>query len=200
MIDTIIFDIGNVLAAFEWEQYLIDRGYSNEIIQRVGNATVSSALWKEIDRSVYMEELVKDFVANDPGVAEEIIDFLENSYGVVKEYGYSKDLVKKLKAKGYKVYLLSNYGGHNYRYARDNFSFIEYVDGGLISYEVGYVKPEPEIYEAIINRYNIIPGEAVFLDDLPQNIEAAKQFGFNTILFNDLQQALDDMKELGITL
>lgn len=199
LIKTIIFDIGNVLAKFAWKEYLMDCGYERKVIDKVANATVNHSLWKELDRNVDIEaELMEQFVALDLNVAEEIRDFLEHSHLVVKEYDYSLDLIQKLKAKGYQVYLLSNYGGRNFNYAKEQFTFLPYVDGGVISYEVGYVKPENEIFEALITKYQINPSEAVFLDDSEVNINAAARIGFHTIHFQNLETALTRMRKLNI--
>jgi putative hydrolase of the HAD superfamily len=72
------------------------------------------------------------------------------------------------------------------------------VDGGIISYEVKCIKPEARIYQLLIDKYHIRPENAVFLDDLPANLEGAKPFGFHTIQVKSHAQALRDLKELGV--
>ena len=199
MIKIIVFDIGNVLAPFLWEDCLRDHGHPEEMVMRIGRATVKHPLWKELDRSATLEEeLIEEFMANDPEIASDIRKFLLYSDTAVQEYDYSADLIRSLKEHGYQVYLLSNYGGRNYQYALEHFAFIRHVDGGVISYEVGSIKPEPEIFEALIEKYGFHPEEAVFLDDLKTNIDAAAQHGFHTIQFSDLDQALEEMRSLGI--
>ena len=66
----------------------------------------------------------------------------------------------------------------------------------VISYEIKHIKPEKEIYEELIRRYGIVPEEAVFIDDLPGNIEAAKEFGFRTVLFTEKKEADRQLEEL----
>jgi putative hydrolase of the HAD superfamily len=199
MIKVIVFDIGNVLAPFEWEECLRNHGFSDEMVERIGKATVRSPLWKELDRSVTIgEELIEGFIAYDPAIASEIRQFMDFSGQTVREADYSADLITRLKDNGYKVYLLSNYSGSNYQYAREHFQFIKLADGAVISYEVGSVKPEPEIFQALIKKYDIKPEEAVFLDDLKVNTEAAASHGFHTIQFQNLEQSLKEMRKLGI--
>ena len=199
MIKVIVFDIGNVLAPFVWENCLREHGFSEDMVIRIGKATVNHPLWKEMDRSVTLEEdLIEQFIANDPEIAAEIRQFILFSDTAVREFEYSAELIKRLKENGYKVYLLSNYGGRNFQYALDHFNFIRLTDGGVISYEVGSVKPEPEIFEALIKKYDLNPEEAVFLDDMATNIEAAAKHGFHTIQFENLDQALEDMRSLKI--
>jgi putative hydrolase of the HAD superfamily len=74
------------------------------------------------------------------------------------------------------------------------------VDGQVISYEIHYVKPEPEIYEELIRKYNINPIQAVFLDDLPENLEGAKPFGFHTIQVKTYEQILEALRKLGVSI
>lgn len=196
MIKYLIFDIGNVLAGFDWEEYLKEKGYDGEKINTIAKATVYSPLWNELDRSnVFSPELIDGFVANAPELKEEILDFLENSHLTVREYDYSPGLIQSIKQQGYKVYLLSNYSGRNYRYARERFKFMEYVDGGVISYETGYIKPERGIYEALIKKYGIDRKETLFIDDLEENVLAAKSFGINAVHFKgiaELRKLLDE--------
>lgn len=199
MINTIVLDIGQVLAHFRWKEYLIECGYDEETIEKVSKATVLSKEWCEEDRGILNDEqLITAFTANDPSVAEEIRKLIENPAGLVREYDYSAHFVKKLKANGYKVYLLSNYGKTNFTYARSYFKFLSYVDGGIISYEVHYIKPEPEIYQALINKYHFNPQEAVFLDDTLANLDGAKTFGFHTIHFTEFDKAVEELRALGV--
>lgn len=201
MINTIVLDIGQVMAHFRWREYLIECGYDEETRERVSKATVLSKEWSEEDRGILSdEELIDAFIANDPSVAVEIRQLKKSPQKLVMEYDYSVDFVKKLKANGYKVYLLSNYGRTNFAYARSNFKFIPYVDGGVISYEVKHIKPEPEIYQALIDKYQFNPLEAVFLDDSLANLEGAKIFGFHTIHFTEYGKALEELKALGVNI
>ena len=199
MINTIVLDIGQVLAHFRWEAYLEDCGYDDETIRKVSDATVLSKMWSEEDRGVLSdEELVALCCAQDPSVTQEITTLFDNVTELVREFDYSVDFIKRLKANGYMVYLLSNYGRKNFKYAREHFEFIKYVDGGVISYEVKQIKPEPEIYETLIEKYNINPKEAVFLDDSQANLDGASPFGFYTIHVKEFEQAVEELRALGV--
>lgn len=199
MINTIVLDIGQVMAHFRWKEYLTECGYDQKTIEKVSKATVLSKEWCEEDRGILSDDqLIAAFTANDPSVAKEIRKLVESPDALVQEYDYSVNFVKKLKANGYKVYLLSNYGKTNFAYARTHFKFIPYVDGGIISYEVHYIKPEPEIYQALIDKYNFNPQEAVFLDDCLANLEGAKTFGFHTIHFTEFDKAVEELRALGV--
>lgn len=200
-INTIIFDIGNVLVDFKWEQYLRDCGYNDEIVRKVSEATVKNDLWKKWDRGDIEEaEIIEQSCKLEPSVEREIRKLFVDIEQLINEFDYSAEIIKKLKENGYKVYLLSNYARSHYELDKKNFKFLDYVDGGIISYEVILAKPEPEIYKALIQKYNINPQEAVFLDDLPENLEAAKPFGFHTIQVKSYQQILEDLQKLGVNI
>ena len=199
MINTIVLDIGNVLAQFRWREYLEDCGYSMDLKERIANATVLSGFWDEWDRGLREEEeLIAESIARDPEIENEINAFFNSFTEIVKEYEYSSEFVKSLKENGYKVYLLSNYSKKNFEMGRPYFDFVNFVDGGVISYEVKSIKPEPEIYQSLIDKYQINPEEAVFLDDLMVNLEGAKPFGFCTIQVKSHEQALQELRELGV--
>ncbi len=200
-INTIIFDIGNVLVDFKWEQYLRDCGYNDEIVRKVSEATVKNDLWKKWDRGDIEEaEIIEQSCKLESSVEREIRKLFVDIEQLINEFDYSAEIIKKLKENGYKVYLLSNYARSHYELDKKNFKFLDYVDGGIISYEVILAKPEPEIYKALIQKYNINPQEAVFLDDLPENLEAAKPFGFHTIQVKSYQQILEDLQKLGVNI
>lgn len=198
-ITTVVLDIGNVLAHFRWREYLEDCGYPQEIIERIARATVLSGFWNEWDRGVQEEEeLIAKSIARDPGVKDEILAFFHAFDRIVKEYSYSRDFVKGLKENGYKVYLLSNYSKNHFTLSKPTFGFIPYVDGGVISYEVKSIKPEPDIYQKLIDKYTINPSEAVFLDDLADNLEGAKPFGFHTIQVKNYEQMTTELRAMGV--
>lgn len=199
MITTIIFDIGNVLADFRWKDYLTDFKFDPIAEEVVANATVLNPIWNEFDRGVLSDKEVIEFCVHcAPDYKKEIELFFSNLPELVIEYDYAAPLIKALKSSGYKVYVLSNYGKTCFDYAKKDFKFLNDIDGGVISYQIHKTKPEPEIYESLIQNYTINPSNAVFLDDRLDNIEAAKQFGFETIHFSSLPKALLELKELGV--
>ena len=74
--------------------------------------------------------------------------------------------------------------------------FLPSLDGYVLSCEVNLCKPEPGIYQALFDKYNLVPGECVFIDDLPRNIEMAQNLGMNTILFKGKGEADAELAEI----
>lgn len=195
MIKNIIFDIGQVLARFRWREYIDEFGYSNEVKDRLGKATVLSPYWNEVDRGVKTtEEIVELCVSYDKGIEQEIRKFFEDTSKLVVEFDYSYDWIKELKEQGLKIYLLSNYGESNFAHIKDVFRFFTLVDGGVISYQEKCIKPEEKIYQILLDRYELDPSECIFIDDLAANIEGAKRLGIHGIQFHELNQVKEELK------
>ncbi len=191
MIKNIIFDIGNVLGKFRWDELLEELQITGETFEQVANATVrNSKWWNEFDRSELSdEEIIAGCVACAPNYEKEIRLLFENCATFVREYSYSKDWIVKLKERGYKVYLLSNYARTAFEGIKNNFQFYPIVDGEVISYQINIVKPDVRIYETLLEKYSLKAEECVFLDDREENIEAAKKLGFHGIVFTSKEEA-----------
>ena len=200
MIHNIIFDIGNVLADFRWKDLFKDLGFIGEKFDRMAEITVMHpTMWNEFDRSLLSdEELIAKCIENAPECEKEIRLLFNNMEFLVKEYTYSYDWIKRLKAQGYNVYLLSNYARTSFEAAKKHggLSFLSLVDGGVISYEVQIVKPEPEIYKLLLEKYNLKAEECVFLDDRTDNIEAAEAFGIHGIVVKSYEQAVESLEKV----
>lgn len=198
-INTVILDIGKVLVEFDWESYIEKLGYSKEMNTALGECIFKSYLWKERDRGDKTEEeYIELFINQRPDLEKEIRKAFENITDIVEEYAYSKNFVISLKEQVDKVYLLSNYSKRSFESDSKRFSFLPYVDGGVISYEVEVVKPEKEIYHKLIEKYNIQPENAVFLDDVEENLEGARAFGIKTIHVTSYEDAINGLEKLGI--
>ena len=76
--------------------------------------------------------------------------------------------------------------------------FIPYTDGGILSYEVKLIKPEREIYEMLLSRYDLKAEECVFVDDRKRNCEGAEKVGIKAILFENKEQVENELALLGI--
>lgn len=199
MIKTVIFDIGNVLVGFQWKEFFQKLGYSQEILNKITLATVQSPVWSEYDRGCLTDEQVmEEFVKNDPSIETELRASLADIHGMLTRYDYAIPWITELKAKKYQVLVLSNFSHKAQTDCADVMDFLPYTDGGILSYQEKCIKPEPAIYEKLIARYNLNPKECVFLDDLQRNLDGAAAFGMHTILFQNQAQAKEELKKLGV--
>ncbi len=199
MIRNIVFDIGNVLADFCWEEYFNSFGFSEDTIKRIVKATVMSGVWDEFDRGAKSdEEILNAFIAEDPGIEKEIRLLFENVHDIVKKYDDSIPWIESLKEKGYKVYYLSNFAEKTARECADSLDFIPHTDGGILSYTVKLIKPMPEFYKMLLSKYDLDPEECVFIDDREVNCEGAIKAGMKAIVYKSREQAKKELALLGV--
>lgn len=199
MIKNVVFDIGNVLADFCWERLLLRLGFEGEVFDHVADATVRGPYWQEFDRSQMSDrEIIERFYSLAPEYKEQIDLFYEHIHEMCEEYPYAVQWVRDLKAAGYSVYILSNYGKTAFENRKKPFSFLTEADGKVISYEVSSVKPEREIFQVLEKKYQISPAESVFIDDMELNISAARQYGYAGIVFRNFDQAQKELIDLGV--
>lgn len=199
MIKTVIFDIGNVLAGFDWHTFLEEQGFAEEMIGRLARATVKSEDWKEYDRGCLDDEaMLRLFIGNDPEIEPEIRRALNDFHGLVTRYDYAIPWIKELKEKGIRVLVLSNFSDKALRECWHALDFLPYVDGGILSFQDKLIKPMPEIYHLILDRYHLKAEECVFLDDVQHNVDGAKSVGLHAFRFESQAQAQEELKKLGV--
>ena len=197
MIDTIIFDIGNVLLDFDYMKHFRSL-FDEEIAQTIADISIRNlAVWQEMDRGVLSyDEAVELVIQGAPRLEKEIRLAVKELYDRVESYPYATQWVKSLKEKGYRVYILSNYGEKPFAASKGRMPFLQYMDGRLLSYEIREVKPNAAIYQALCDRFHIDPRKAVFIDDSAINIAGAKAFGLHTVHFTDYADAVAQLKAL----
>jgi len=103
------------------------------------------------------------------------------------------ELFHEVKAKGCKAFILSNMPQEMYQELSAAHEFLSQADGHVISYEAKAVKPMPQIYRILLERYALKPEECLFIDDLEDNILAAKRCGISGIVCRSPQQVRKEM-------
>ena len=196
-INTVIFDIGGVMVGLGRLHFFEQFGYSPQMCERLLSSTMKSPHWKELDRGVLTDEEVIDrFVKDAPELETEIRRSMENVHGIVYRLETSIPWIEELRESGRRVLYLSNY---SLKVANDNedaMDFLSHMDGGLLSCDYKVIKPDPAFYMILIEKYGLEPSECVFLDDLEDNLAAARSLGIHTILVKDHEQAAADLKAL----
>lgn len=197
MIKSIIFDIGMVLADYNWPKYLETFSYDEKTYQAVANAVFLSPTWIECDRGVLSDrELLSAFISNAPDYEKEIREVYATVGGCIKQYDYAIPWIQDLKSKGLQIYALSNYGERMFAQTGKELNFLELMDGALISYQDHLIKPDPRIYQTILDRYHLIPEETVFFDDNADNVRAAANLGIIAFPFSSYSQAVEQLQSL----
>ena len=201
MIRNIIFDVGKVLIGWEPHQTMIEMGFSKEARDTIQREIFDTGLWKEEDRGVIKGVELEDyFVAHAPEVEQEIRMFCRHAVDSVTPMPYARDWITALQKAGYKVFVLSNFGEASQEKAVElgAINFLDLVDGYIFSHMVHEIKPEPQIYRILLERFGLKAEESVFLDDVEINITGAEAVGIKGILFHDYEDAVKRLRKFGV--
>lgn len=200
MCKNIIFDIGNVLLQFNPKEYLKSK-MKEDKVHGVHKEIFQSEEWAMLDRGTILEDEAIKVISNRSTENGELIKVaFENWYDILKPIEESIEILKKLKETGYNVYYLSNFHLKAFEHVTNKYDFFEIFDGGVVSYEEKLIKPEKEIYNKIIERYNLSANESIFIDDMEENIDKACEVGLKTILFKNSKQLIENLSEYGVNL
>ncbi len=198
MIKNIIFDVGNVLLSYRWKEMLMkDHGMSEEDAERVGNEMFDSPYWAILDLGTETDEQVLSGYAKIyPEDEKDMRWFIENAELMKIDRPKIWELVHKLKEKGYHIYYLSNYSKTLFNKHTGGASFFNDMEGGVVSYEVNMAKPDIRIYKKLIDKYDLVPEECLFFDDLKANVEGAIKAGMQSKVVTSEDALADMLKEL----
>jgi 2-haloacid dehalogenase len=183
-IDTIIFDLGNVLVSWDpanlYRKIFTDKRELDFFLQNI--CSMEWHTMQDAGRSPAegTDELVKRHPHYEEAIRAFYTRWKEMFDGPIEG---SVQILKELKEKGYPVYALSNWNRELYGQTVEDFPFLNWFDGKIISSEERMKKPDEEIYQLLFERYHINPQTAIFIDDNKANIETAKRLGVHSIFF-----------------
>jgi FMN phosphatase YigB (HAD superfamily) len=181
-----LFDLGNVF--FDWNPNLIFKKVipDEERLDYFLKEISFPHLDTRCDIGVSIKEAVKDACEKFPDFKSEIEVYYDYHRQMVNgSFQQSIDIFYKLKSLGYPCFVLSNWSAETYEGMEDDYPFLKDFDGKIISGRDRLIKPDPQIYQLAISRFNLVPSETVFIDDRADNIETAVQLGFHTIHLTD---------------
>ena len=193
----IVFDIGNVILEWNPQKLLnslfVCKTESKEAMENI----IAHDDWQMLDKgTLSLEEAISR--ANDRckiGV-NKIRKLFEETPKSLKLIQDTVDAIMELSGKGYSLYVLSNMHEHSFEYLSKTYDIWRHFSGIVISSHIKSIKPEPEIFEYLIDTYNLIPRNTVFLDDLKCNIDAAKKIGLNTIHVKNASKIKDEIYQM----
>ncbi len=198
MIKTIIFDLGKVL--INWEpRNLFRKIFTDEKEMEYFLAEVCTMDWNEQqDAGRSWQDGIDLLVPQFPKYEKEINAYFDRWEEMLGgEISGTVHILKELKASGkYRIYSLTNWSAETFPIAVQQFDFLNWFEGILVSGEEGIKKPDPAIYERLLDRYSIDRKTAVFIDDSLRNVTAAEKVGIKSIHFidpEDLKSSLDNL-------
>ena len=193
MISNIVFDMGNVVIRFD-PPYFLDRAgiHDPEDRKLILNELFLSVEWAQMDSGVLTEETAEPLIlARFPDRLKDKVRRLLYNWSFPRDtVPGMESLVRRLKAAGYGIFLLSNASKAQHTYW-PKIPASRLFDGKLVSCDIGIVKPVPEIYEAFTEKFSLRPEECVFIDDAIQNVAAAVACGWQGIVFHGDAEELE---------
>lgn len=198
MIKNIVFDLGRVLVEFNPLQYLRRFGFDENTNNILNDIIFKSKEWVECDSGKYAitSDLVEILCNKYPEYKEKIRLVLNRDW--VKMHNQKEEstkFLKYLKQEGFKIYILSNISEEAYNFV-SKYDFFKFVDGGVYSYQLKICKPQLQIYNELLSKYNLYPEETIFIDDTKVNIDIAKKLKIHGVEFNNLDDVKNKIKSI----
>ena len=195
----IIFDFGGVVFTWEPETIIAGMFAEPEVQANVRAGIFEHADWRELDRGSLSREEAIQRAAGRTGLPLSSVTKLMNQVPHALEViPGTVDLMYRLKARGHRLFYLSNMHAASIEYLEGKYRFWDIFDGGIISCRVCLIKPEPAIYAALLETYGLYGTETVFIDDTEINLTAAAKFDIKTIRFEKPGQCEEQLLALGL--
>ncbi|HGK1541311.1 TPA: HAD family hydrolase [Streptococcus pneumoniae] len=195
----IIFDLGNVL--IEWnKEKILSKICKNDLEYNLFNKFVfQSNLWIDLDNGKISLEFLENQLIDEMGhqYQDQIHELVWNWFNYVDLYDEVYELIKQLKKKNFQIYVLSNTSSIFHILLDSVLSKVSSVlDGYVISCEVKMMQPQKEIYLSLVNKYQLDIKDCIFLDDLEENVEAARTLGIKAFQIKERKEISNILKDL----
>ena len=199
-VSAVVFDLGGVL--IDWDPRYLYRSLfgGDEAAMERFLATVCTPEWNRgQDAGRPWSEAIASLVAEHPEHADLIRAFWDRWPETLGDaIDPTVDVLAELRAAGIPLYALSNWSAETFPIARPRYPFLDWFDGIVISGEVGAAKPDPRIYQALVERHGLDPASLAFVDDVPANVAAAEDLGMRGLTFTSAASLRQDLEALGL--
>ena len=177
MIKNVVFDVGGVL--LDWNPLsILEKMFDKERAEILKQNMMDTPYWAELDRgALEIEDAVKIFSKDIPHLENDIEFALTNFIDYLPPIQENVEVLKHLSGKGFRLFVLSNFQKEAFDTAVEKFEFFKLFDGMVVSARINMIKPDKEIYDYILNEYQLKGNETVFFDDTIKNIHAASAVG-----------------------
>ncbi|WP_407405353.1 HAD family hydrolase [Chryseobacterium sp.] len=202
MIKNIIFDFGGVL--MDWDpRYFYKNYFQNDEKMEYFLQNIATSQWnEEQDAGRTLEDGTQILIDQFPDWEKQIRAFYDNWSVMLKgEIEENVEILRKLSTTQYELFGLTNWSSETFPYALEHYSFFEIFNNKIVVSGIEKIKkPDPKIWHILLQRYNLVAKESVFIDDNPKNIEVAGQLGFKTIKINPDSDLKAELSTFGINI
>jgi len=196
-IKNIIFDVGGVLIDYRWKEYIMDYGYDAKRAETVGLSILEDPIWRQMDKGEISEDEVISYYRKKLPWENDFIDyFFANCQQMMVKREKLYPVIEKLFTKGYNIYILSNYSLRLFNIHTAHLSFFDKCKGIVVSQNINMLKPDAEIYEYILNEYNLIPDTCIFFDDNEENVLGGNKAGISSYCVKTEADLINYLTEL----
>jgi 2-haloacid dehalogenase len=198
-ISAVAFDLGGVLIDWNprhlYRQLFSDPGEMEDFLARICTPD-----WhREHDLGADITASCQRLAALHPGYRQMIMAWAERGEEMAAgQLDQAVRVLSELKRAGTRCYTLSNMEPHAFTIRAARYPFMTWFDGHVISGIEGVAKPDPRIFEILLDRYRLASGATVFMDDSPRNVEAACALGINAVHYTGAKQLRQELRALGI--
>lgn len=196
MTKNVIFDFGNVLVQWHPErvygEYFGDEAKAWWFLRHVADNE-----WRlRIDAGESSETCIRELQQRQPEYAE-AIELYRSKWRemLTDEVPGMRELLHQMTTANYQLYGLTNWSMESFPEAREHFGILQMIDRYVVSGAEGYVKPDPRLFQVLLDRYGLRAEECIFIDDNPDNVAAARNMGMRGIVFTNAESL---RKELAI--
>ena len=199
-IKAIIFDFGGVLVGWDprnlYQRYFPSQPQAMEAFLK----EIDFYNWNiQQDKGRPFAEGIAEHIAKFPQYAHLIRAYNEHWLdSITGDIPGTVAILKTLKDKNYRLYGLSNWSAETFPRVRPQYPFFEWLDDIILSGEVGLNKPDPAIFNLLLNRTGHTAPECVLIDDSQTNIDVAKEMGFKAIHFTSPEELQTALQELDV--
>lgn len=192
----IVFDLGQVLLSYEPLEYL-KKYYDN--YQHFNKIIFKNPLWLKLDEgTLTRDEFIQILSDQYPEYTKEINDILFGWIELLQPIKQNIALLPKLKEKGYRLYIISNFHLDAYNRFLKNEEWISLFSGMIISAQEKLIKPDLKIFKLFLKRYDLESDETLFIDDSLKNIKACEMLGIHGLYLPEALTLESKLKELNI--
>ena len=195
--EAVVFDLGKVL--LDWNpRYYYRQFFSTEGAMDAFLAEVLPPAWvAEMDAGKPARVAIAERQRLFPEHARLIAGWKEGWHSMLRgAIPESVEILAALRARRSRLYALTNFSTETFPVARERFDFLSWFEDAVVSGEHGVVKPDRRIFEIAIRRFRIDPPRSVFVDDLAENVAAARARGFHALHFTGAARLRADLEAL----
>lgn len=202
-----VFDFGGVL--LRWQPTLLlqqclpqhapDEASAKRLAEALFQSFVPGSHWAEFDRGALTVDELAPRLAQRSGLSvDEVQQVITAIPPHLEPKADTLALLLALKQAGHRLFFLSNMPAPYAEHLNSTCAFPHWFDDGIYSCQLGLVKPEPAIFRAADERFKLKPGNTIFIDDHPSNVEQARACGWHALQFTSAAGCIDSLAGLGI--